>query len=199
MKTRHVAAAGLALALVGCVAIQYSEVSPRFSEFHPKSIAILPYTNSMGMENANESTNNSMAKQVLESKMFERIVDPGQVRGAMGSNDELLNAITNFRTKWIATGMSDKNAVGYICKTLNADSIVFGEITQWGYSMIGGKRVFRAGMTLRWVDTSGEILWKGAHTMEKGASIFNVLGNSGVGQCMDDVIHQFILVWPKQK
>ena len=195
MKTRNLVAAGLALALVGCVALQFSEVSPRFSEFHPKSVAILPYTNTMGLENANEATNNYMATSLQKSKLFERIVDPGQVRGAMGSNDELLNAITNFRTKWVATGMSDKNLAGFICKTLNADSIVFGEITQWGEQSSGLQKFYRAGMTLRWVDQSGEILWKAAHTIEEKGGMFG----GGVQGTMNSVLNMFIMAWPKQK
>lgn len=193
MKTRTLVAAGLAVALAGCVALQFSEVSPRFSELHPKSVAILPYTNTMGLENANEATNNAMAKSILTAKLFERIVDPGQVRGAMGSNEELLNAITNFRTKWVATGMSDKNQAALICKTLNADSIVFGEITQWGEQSSGLQKFYRAGMTLRWVDQSGEILWKAAHTIEEKGGLFG-----SVQSTMNRVVNMFVAAWPKQ-
>lgn len=193
-KTRILGAAGLAVALAGCVALQFSEQSLRFAEFSPKSVAMLPYTNTMGLENANEATNNEFAKRLLNSKLFERIVDPGQVRAAMGSNDELLNAITNFRTKWVATGMSDKPLAASICQTLNADSIVFGEITQWGEQSAGLSKFFRAGMTLRWVDKSGEILWKAAHTIEEKGGMFGSVQNT-MGRC----VGMFVMAWPKKK
>lgn len=194
MKTRTLAAGALVLIMAGCATLQFSEVSMKFNDLNPRSVAILPFTNLMGLENANEHTNNYMATSVMKANLFDRIVEPGQVRAAMGSNDELLNAITNFRTKWVATGMSDKNLAAFICKTLNANSIVFGEITQWGEQSMGFSKFFRAGLTLRWVDQSGEMLWKAAHTIEqKGGLLGSVQGT------MNQVVNMFVAAWPKKK
>ena len=196
---RPILAAVAVVALSGCAMLQYSEVSPRFGELNPRTIAILPFVNSLGMENANEATNNQMASSLLNAKLFDRVVDPGQVKAQMASNDELLDAITKFRSKWVATGMSDKNLAAAICKTLNADSVVFGEITQWGEASVGLNKMYRAGLALRWLDKSGEILWKAAHTTEEqGGLLSSAVGLSGIQNTMNSTVNRIVAAWPKK-
>jgi len=81
------------LFLVGCTpSLQYSEISPRFDEFKPTSVAILPFTNSIGMEGPNEATNNRFAGALQANGVFQRMVDPAQVKAFMGSHDAALDA-----------------------------------------------------------------------------------------------------------
>ena len=198
MRGKALAAGGLILALAGCAGLQFSEVSPRIGDMHPKSVAILPFTNSMGLENANDETNSQLLTSLQKSGRFERLVDPGQVKAQMASNDALLTSITNYRSKWVATGMSDKSLMTSICKSLNCDSVAFGEITQWGEQSSGLQKTYRAGLALRWVDQSGEILWKVAHNREDSAGILaGAVGLAGVKNTMKSVVAQVVKAWPK--
>lgn len=192
MKKRYAYAAA-AVILAGCAGLQFSEVSQRFSEFHPTSVAILPFTNTMGMENANEATNNSMLSAINKAKLFDHVVDPGQVKQAMGTSDELVTAVTNLHSKWAATGLPDKNLSAMICKTLNCDSIMFGEITQWGKQTSGLQTFCRAGVAIRWVDKSGEVLWKAAHSVENQGMFASIEGS------MSQVINAIVNAWPKHQ
>lgn len=193
-------AAGAALALQGCAPqIDYSEVSGNFAAYSPKSVAILPFTNSMGMEAANEAVNSIWTNQLTKSKKFERIAEPGQVKQSMMSNEALINLITSFRMKWVATGMADGKAAAEICKILNVDSIIFGEITQWASAQVGSDKVARCGLAFRWVESSkGEVLWKGTHIGQfKGDMLFSAIaGRDPLKKAAENVSMQIIAAWP---
>jgi hypothetical protein len=185
--------------LVGCTpALQYSEVSPRFSEFKPTSVAILPFTNSIGMEGPNDATNSRFAGAVQASGVFQRMVEPGQVKAFMGSHDAAIDVITKYRTKWVATGFSDKASSAWIGQALNTDTIIFGEISQWAKTSYGDQNVYRAGLNLRWVDCkSGEVLWKASEVLENHNGILCIIGCSSVEGTMQDVVDRIVSAWPK--
>ena len=134
---------------------------------------------------------------------FDSVVDPGQVKAQMAQNDKLVQAIVDFRTKWVATGISDKNAVAYIVKTFNVESIIFGEVSQWGTQSFRLKKFTRAGLTMRWVDSgSGEMLWKASHTIQEEQSLMFLAvmggGDPALGT-MKEVIGMIVAAWPKKK
>lgn len=200
MKKWFLCLGALAL-LTGCTpTLQYSEISGRFGEIKPTSVAILPFTNSIGMEAPNEITNTRFAMGVQQSGQFTRVVDPGQVKAFMVSHDAALDVVTKYRMKWVATGFSDKASSEWIGKALNVDSVIFGEISQWQETVYGDQKIFRAGMNFRWVDCkTGEILWKGSQVMQNNNGVLCVLGCSSVEKTMQDVIDRIIAAWPKVK
>jgi PBP1b-binding outer membrane lipoprotein LpoB len=185
--------------VVGCTpSLQYSEISPRIDEFKPTSVAILPFTNSIGMEQPNEATNNRFANSIQSHGMFQRIVDPAQVQAFMASHDAATDVITKFRTKWVATGFSDKASTAWIGQALNTDTIIFGEISQWAKTNYGDQYVYRAGLNLRWVDCkTGVVLWKASHVLENHNGVLCIIGCSSVEGTMQNVVDAIVGAWPK--
>jgi hypothetical protein len=183
----------------GCApTLQYSEVSPKYSQFVEKSVVIMPFTNSIGMEAPNDMTNSRFVSALTKTGKFEKIVDPAQVKAYMFQNASALDVITKFRTKWVATGYSDAAATAWIGKAFNADSIIFGEISQWAETTYGSKKIYRAGLNFRWVDAkTGEMLWKGSQTNENSNSVVCLMGCSNVEKTMQNVIDVIISAWPK--
>lgn len=201
MKMKAMGAIAVAAFLTaGCAAIDFSETSGNLDAFNPKSVAILPFTNSIGIEAANETCNSLLAQQIVKRGFFARVAEPGQVKAAMMSNDALLNAITAYRSKWVATGMSDGAQAAAICRALGVESIMFGEISNWGKQSAGLDKYYRVGINLRWVEaTKGEILWKASHTVEQKVSFLGGMVSDGQKDVAGTVVNMIMNVYPKKK
>jgi hypothetical protein len=186
-----------ALLVVGCTpALQYSEVSPRFAEFHPKSVVILPFINSVGMESANEQTATKFINALQQAKLFDSIIDPQQVKTSMMNNQGTLNVISRYRTTWTATSMCDPKLSQWISKAFNADSILFGEVTAWSEETTPYHHFYNAGVAFRWVDASGEVLWKAAETWQIIAGNPCIFDCSHPDKAMDQTVSVVMMNWP---
>jgi hypothetical protein len=199
MAKRLFALLVLAAMVGGCTpALQFSEISPNIGKYNPRSVAVLPFTNSIGMQTANDATGSKLMKGLHESKQFDRIVDPGQVKAYMMQNSSAIDVITRYRTTWVATGMSDAKLATWIGKALNADSIVFGEVTAWSEQTTPYHHIYDAGLALRWVDSaSGEILWKASEVYEIRAGNPCIFDCSNPDHAMDLAMDLVVSNWPK--
>jgi hypothetical protein len=212
MNRWYGAAAGAAiLFLAGCATpkLDFEETSPRISEFNPRTVVVLPFTNTMGSEAINEKANSVMTSEIAQAHLFDRVVDPAQVRQVMASDAKWLDYIVQYRTKWTATGMSDAASAKAIANAFKVDSIVFGEVTQWGTQKSDGKVYTRAGCNFRWVDAnSGEVLWKASHVGETSKDDYGLGGalvNAAFGTKDDGpektfraVLQYMFKAWPKE-
>jgi hypothetical protein len=198
MTKKLLLVAACALWLGGCSPkIQFSEVSPRIAEFHPKTVVLLPFTNTIGMESANDATNNKMVAAISSAGLFERIVEPSQVKVMMASNMNMIDVITRFRTTWVATGTCDPKIAAWIGKAFNADSIAFGEVTAWSEQNDMRYFYYNAGMAFRWVDApSGVILWKASEVFQKLAGYPCIFDCSNPDKTMDETVKLVIGAWP---
>ena len=187
-----------AAVVTGCTpALQFSEVSPNIAQYHPKSVAILPFTNSIGMASANDATDRKLLAGLTQAAMFDKIMDPAAVKAFMMQNPSAIDVITRYRTTWVATGMSDAKLAAWLGKALGVDSIVFGEVTAWSEET-GAHHIYDAGLALRWVDCpSGEILWKASETWEIVAGNPCIFDCSSADHAMDEVISLIMSNWPK--
>jgi hypothetical protein len=191
----------LTLMLTGCMPqIQFSEVNPNISQFHPKSVVILPFTNSVGMEAANRETDEKMVKCLTDSQLFDRIVTPAEVKAYMVQNQAVIDLITRFRTVWTATGTMDPKVTAWLGKAFHADSIVFGEVTAWSESANAAHHFYDAGLALRWVDApSGEPLWKASESLEFIAGNPCIFDCSSASKTMDLTLTVVMHNWPGAK
>jgi hypothetical protein len=186
-----------ALFVGGCTpALQFSEISPKIAEFHPKSVAIMPFTNSIGMESANNLTNQKLIDAINKDQLFSQIVDPSQVRAKMMSSQSLVDVVTRYRTTWVATGMCDPKLSAWLCKALGADSLVFGEVTAWSEDTTPYHHFYNAGIALRWVDASGEILWKCSEVWQIIAGNPCIFDCSHPENAMDQAVRLVVSNWP---
>jgi hypothetical protein len=188
-----------ALWLGGCAPkIQFSEVSPRIAEFNPRTVVLLPFTNSIGMESANDATNNKMIGAISQAGMFDRIIEPSQVKVLMVSNPGVIDVITRFRTTWIATGICDPTISAWIGKAFNADSVAFGEVTAWSEQNDGRYFYYNAGMAFRWVDArTGVVLWKASEVFQKLAGYPCIFDCSNPDKTMDETVRMVVQAWPR--
>lgn len=202
MSKKLLALLGLAvLGLGGCMpAIQFSEVSPKIDQYHPKSVVVLPFTNSIGMESANDQTNAKVVKALSDTGYFDRVVTPADVKNFFMQNQSAIEVVTKYRTVWTATGMSDPKLSAWIGKAFHVDSIVFGEVTTWAEEATPSHHIYDAGLALRWADApSGEALWKCSEALELYAGNPCIFDCSKPEKVMDMVMQIVMQNWPGMK
>jgi hypothetical protein len=201
MSKKLLALFGFILWLGGCApGIQFSEVSPKIDQYHPKSVVILPFTNTVGMEVANDQTNEKMVKALTDSNMFDRVIPPDAVKALMLRDNRVIDVITRYRSVWAATGTADPKISAWIGKAFGADSIVFGEVTAWSETANISNHIYDAGLALRWVDAgSGEVLWKASEGLEFVAGNPCIFDCSSAGKTMDLCLKVVMDNWPGAK
>ena len=189
------------LLAAGCThPMQFSEISPKISQYHPKSVVILPFTNTIGFDLANDSANMKLFQGLSKAGAFDRIADAGQVKAFMFQHPGAIDVITKFHNTWVATGMFDPRYSAWIGKAFNADTIIFGEVTAWNETETPRNHIYNAGLAMRWVEAaSGDVLWKAAESEQILAANPCIFDCSSPDHVMDNVVAMVMENWPGQK
>lgn len=215
MQIKH---AAMSLAVIGTMFVagcnvkpqlDFDEASERINEFNPKSVVVLGFVSSMGSDAVTTKANTIFIREFSKSKLFEKVIEPGQVQSAMAQDPRIVDSIANYRVKLFAAGVSDKATAAWIGQKFGVDSIILGDVNQWGTIKAGNTKYIRAGVNFRWVDCkSGEILWKVSHsgqTAVEGSSGLAGLIGAALGEKEPDpsdtfagVVRTIIAAWPKE-
>ena len=164
----------LLLIIAGCASINYNEVAPNAKTFRPKVAVVLP---AIKMPEGTEQDIDKVAKAIFDAavatKRFERVIDPLTAKSQMSDNGELQGAVLTYTTKLRSLAVSDKDSVKKIGEILQADTIILGEVSKWGYGVYAGEKNGEVGMAIKMVDAAtGTVYWKAAHAAKKTYSLF---------------------------
>lgn len=162
----------LLLAIAGCGSINYLQLSPNANEFHPASIAILPAT--VGeFEVARDTIDTVMSRKMLETNLFENVVDNASIRVRMSSSSEFANDIGTYIQKMNTLGVSDIAMASKLRTEMGADALLLTYVTSWGYGRMEGNKVAKVGLGIKLVDASkGTVIVKANHELIEEYSIF---------------------------
>lgn len=132
--------------------------------FEPhKTLAILPFSNYSGKEDAGKQVTNAFLVELLK-KPFLIIIEPGQV-------DEVM------REERIRSADQISYAVARVFKEkLGADYVLIGAVNEYDYIKIDEKDIPLVGFSARILDTSdGQIIWAATHSRkgDDGELIFS--------------------------
>ncbi len=182
----------------GCApTLNYSEINQNIANFHPKSAVILPFVNSVGMDSANDYTGLTLVNTLNTAGLFQKIIGPEQVKAMMVQYPSVIEAITRFRTTWLATGTIDPKLVGWIGKAFNVDTVVFGEVSTWTKLTGNSHYFYQAGVAMRWVDaSSGQALWKMSHVGMTMSGFICIFDCSSIEKTMDQTMDLVVKSWP---
>lgn len=166
---------GLFLLMVsGCASINYNEIAPNAKTFQPKVAVVLP---AIKMPEGTEQDIDKVAKAIFDaaasSKRFERVIDPVTAKSQMSDNGELQGAVLTYTAKLRSLAVSDKDSALRIGEILQADTIIVGEVSKWGYGLYAGEKNGEVGMAIKMVDVAtGTIYWKAAHAAKETYKLF---------------------------
>jgi hypothetical protein len=158
--------------LTGCSSINYSQLSPDYKSFHPKTIAVLPAT--IGdHESAREVIDSAVSMKLVKTKWFANVVDAGSVKTQITQSSEIADELGKYIQQLNALGVSDPGLAGKLKEDLNADALFLTYITSWGYGRSDGNKVARVGLGVKLVDASkGTVIWKANHELVEEYTIF---------------------------
>jgi len=174
-RSRTILCLGLFLLIVsGCASINYNEVAPNAKTFEPKVAVVLP---AIKMPEGTELDVDKVAKAIFDAavatKRFERVIDPMTAKSQMSDNGELQGAVITYTAKLRSLAISDKESAQKIGQILQADTIIVGEVSKWGYGIYAGEKNGEVGMSIKMMDVAtGTIYWKASHSAKKTYSLF---------------------------
>ncbi|MDI6687839.1 MAG: hypothetical protein QME06_06405 [Desulfobacterales bacterium] len=174
-KSRTILCLGLFLLVAcGCASINYNEIAPNAKTFQPKVAVVLP---AIKMPEGTEHDIDKAAMAIFDAattaKRFERVIDPLTAKSQMSNDGDLQNAIMAYTSKLRSVGVSDNESILKIGKILQADTIIVGEVSKWGYGIYAGEKNGEVGMSIKMVDVAtGVIYWKAAHTEKETYHLF---------------------------
>jgi PBP1b-binding outer membrane lipoprotein LpoB len=164
----------LILMVAGCASINYNEIAPNANTFKPKVAVVLP---AVKMPEGAEQEVDKVAKAIYDAavatKQFERVIDPLTAQFQMTGNSGLQDAVMTYTAKLRSLNVSDKESARKIGEIYQADTIIVGDVSKWGYSAIAGEKAGDVGIAIKMVDAeTGSVYWKAAHASRKTYSLF---------------------------
>jgi PBP1b-binding outer membrane lipoprotein LpoB len=162
------------LMVAGCASINYNEIAPNANSFKPKVAVVLP---AIKMPEGADQEADKVAKAIYDAavatKHFERIIDPVTAKSQMSENSGLQDAVMSYTTKLRSLGVSDKEAVRKIGEIYQADTVIVGDVSKWGYTVIAGEKAGEVGIAIKMADAeTGAVYWKAAHASRETYSLF---------------------------
>lgn len=123
------------------------------TSFRPvKKLAILPFSNYSGKEDAGKQITNAFLVELLK-KPFLVLIEPGEVEKAL--REERVRS----------TDKIDFETAALLREKLGVDLIMIGAVNEYDYMQIENRQIPRIGVSVRILDaTDGSIVWAGIHS-----------------------------------
>jgi curli biogenesis system outer membrane secretion channel CsgG len=160
----------------------FSQKTGSTTAYH--TLAILPFDNYSGKEDAGKQVANVFLVELLKRGTF-HVVEPGEIERVM--KEERIRSAEQIDIAMAKT-LKDK---------LAADYILIGAVNEYDYLKDGERNVPLVGFAVRILDTSdGTIVWAANHSKrgDEGELIFGWRGVNSLAQltqnCVKDVISQ---------
>ena len=152
------------------VGILYSACGPKPNVYKEsnnkkskKTIAILPFSNYSGKEDAGKQLSNAFLIELLKRSNL-NVIEPGQVDQFM--RQERIRSAEQI----------DLNAANLIRDSLAVDFILIGAVNEYDYVSSGDRQIPLVGFNVRLLDSnSGKIIWAANHSRkgDDGELLFN--------------------------
>jgi len=154
MKSRN----SILLLMVAVLLVAACAPSPRVYfkpqiGFRPtKTVAIMPFANLSGKEDAGKQVANAFLVELLKKPFF-NVIEPGEVDEVL--REERIRSSENI----------DKENAMILRDKLGADYVMVGAVNEYDYIQKDNRRIPNVGFSVRLIDTStGEIVWAATHS-----------------------------------
>lgn len=158
------AAALLAAWLVaGCEGLRFVQTAEEAKDFHPKTIGVLPAD--VGIyRDAQGKIDGIIAEVLVGTKWFTRVVGGEEIRRRIEANEDLRKSVDLYLAKLRELNFSDPDLCKVIAELCGIEAVLIPTVDVWEYTMLGGDKVARVGISMRLVDTgTGKTMWRAGH------------------------------------
>lgn len=153
--------------LIGCGGVRYSETAPEAKDFHPQRIGVLPVD--VGTYEEARGPADQVIGGILRDKKWFKDVAAGDAMAALLSkNAEFRNLVMQYTLKLKTVNFSDPDLSRRIGEIAKVDAFLVVGIDYWNYTVENGKKVAKAGFTMKLIDASnGNVVWKAGHSVSE--------------------------------
>ncbi len=153
----------LLLMLWACGGLRYSQVSSDATNFHPKSIGVLPVD--VGSYGEARGVVDQIFAGILAKKgWFDTVVSAETIKSQMAYNAEARHSVVDYLTKLKAVNFSDPDLSKKIGDLYKMDAFLIVTVDFWNYTVEGEDKVAKVGFAVRLVNAqTGSTIWEAGH------------------------------------
>lgn len=179
--------------LAGCEGLRFIQTAEEAKDFHPKSIGVLPAD--VGIyKDAQGKFDGIITEVLVGTKWYTTVIGGEEIRKRIEANEELRKSVDVYLAKLRELNYSDPELCKVIAELCGIEAVLIPTVDVWEYTMLGGDKIARVGISLRLVDTkSGKTMWKAGHQVTEEYRFLKPeltsLGRSMVRKMVDRMPH----------
>lgn len=179
--------------LAGCEGLRFIQTAEEAKDFHPKSIGVLPAD--VGIyKDAQGKFDGIITEVLVGTKWYTTVIGGEEIRKRIEANEELRKSVDVYLAKLRELSYSDPELCKVIAQLCGIEAVLIPTVDVWEYTMLGGDKIARVGISLRLVDTkSGKTMWKAGHQVTEEYRFLKPeltsLGRSMVRKMVDRMPH----------
>lgn len=179
--------------LAGCEGLRFIQTAEEAKDFHPKSIGVLPAD--VGIyKDAQGKFDGIITEVLVGTKWYTTVIGGEEIRKRIEANEELRKSVDVYLAKLRELSYSDPELCKVIAELCGIEAVLIPTVDVWEYTMLGGDKIARVGISLRLVDTkSGKTMWKAGHQVTEEYRFLKPeltsLGRSMVRKMVDRMPH----------
>ncbi len=179
--------------LAGCEGLRFIQTAEEAKDFHPKNIGVLPAD--VGIyKDAQGKFDGIITEVLVGTKWYTTVIGGEEIRKRIEANEELRKSVDVYLAKLRELNYSDPELCKVIAELCGIEAVLIPTVDVWEYTMLGGDKIARVGISLRLVDTkSGKTMWKVGHQVTEEYRFLKPeltsLGRSMVRKMVDRMPH----------
>lgn len=153
--------------IAGCENLRLVQTADEAKDFHPKTIGVLPADAGI-YKDAEGKIDDIITDVLVRTKWFQAVVGGEDIRKQIEANPELKKSIDVYVAKLRELNFSDPELCKVISELCGIEAILIPTVDVWEYTMLGGDKIARVGISMKLVDTkTGKTIWRAGHLVSE--------------------------------
>ena len=153
--------------IAGCENLRLVQTADEAKDFHPKTIGVLPSDTGI-YKDAEGKIDDIITDVLVRTKWFQTVVGGEDIRKQIEANPELKKSVDIYVAKLRELNFSDPELCKVISELCGIEAILIPTVDVWEYTMLGGDKIARVGISMKLVDTkTGKIMWRAGHLVSE--------------------------------
>jgi len=153
--------------VAGCGDLRSVQMADEAKDFHPRSIGVLPADVGIYKDAAGHM-DGIITDVLVRTKWFQTVVGGEEIRKRIEANEELKKSVDIYLAKLRELNYSDPELCKVISELCGIEAILIPTVDVWEYTMLGGDKIARVGISMKLVDTkTGKIMWRAGHLVSE--------------------------------
>jgi len=179
--------------IAGCESLRLVQTADEAKDFHPKTIGVLPADAGI-YKDAEGKIDDIITDVLVRTKWFQAVVGGEDIRKQIEANPELKKSVDIYVAKLRELNFSDPELCKVISELCGIEAILIPTVDVWEYTMLGGDKIARVGISMKLVDTkTGKTMWRAGHLVSEEYRFLKPeltsMGRSMVRKMIDQMPH----------